>query len=104
MKFRILSNVGFLIDKVPVAEEALQFAEFNGLNASDLALYGGEEYELVVTVKPDGWAVAEAAVEGVGGKLLPIGHATEDKQILLDVNGEKCVVQTRGWEHFKSEI
>ena len=99
-----LSNVGFLIDKVPVAEEALQFAEFNRLNASDLALYGGEEYELVVTVKPDGWAVAEAAVEGVGGKLLPIGHATEDKQILLDVNGEKCVVQTRGWEHFKSEI
>lgn len=99
-----LSNVGFLIDNLPVAKEALQYAESNGLNASDLALYGGEEYELVVTVKPDGWAVAEAAVEGVGGKLLPIGYATEDKQILLDFNGEKYAVQTRGWEHFKSEI
>ncbi len=34
---------------------------------------------LVVTVKPEGWAAAEAAVQAVGGKLLPIGKATEDK-------------------------
>ena len=47
------------MDKVPVADEVKRFAEFNSLDASELALYGGEEYELVVTVKPERWAAAE---------------------------------------------
>ena len=77
-----LSNVGFELDKVPVAPEVKRFAELNSLDASELALYGGEEYELVVTVKPEKWDDAVAAVEAVGGKLLPIGKVTEEKQIL----------------------
>jgi thiamine-monophosphate kinase len=99
-----LSNVGFLVNSVPVADEVRRFAEFNGLDALELALYGGEEYELVVTIKPNRWVAAETAVEAVGGCLLPIGRATRDKQVLLDINGEKRVIEARGWEHFKSEI
>ena len=81
--------MGFELDKVPVAPEVKRFAELNSLDASELALYGGEEYELVVTVKPEGWAAAVAAVEAVGGQLLPIGKATKEKQILLKVDGEE---------------
>ena len=72
-----LSNVGFELDKIPVAPEVKRFAELNGLDAAELALYGGEEYELVVTVKPEGWAAAVAAVEAVGGQLYPSGKATK---------------------------
>ena len=68
-----------------------------------MALYGGEEYELVLTVKPEMWVKAEAAVKAVGGCLLSIGKATKDKQILLEVEGEKKVILERGWEHFKSK-
>ena len=57
----------------------------------ELALYGGEEYELVITVKPKVWVDAEAAVEAVGGRLLPIGKVTKDQQMLLDVDGQKRV-------------
>jgi len=40
----------------------------NGLDVAELALHGGEEYELVLTVKPDGWDAAIAAVEnGLAG-------------------------------------
>ncbi|MEM2568080.1 MAG: thiamine-phosphate kinase, partial [Candidatus Bathyarchaeia archaeon] len=46
------SSVGFLIEDVPVAHEAVKFAEINNLDPLDLALYGGEEYELVLTIKP----------------------------------------------------
>ena len=98
------SGVGFVVNSVPVADEVLRFAEFNGLDALELALYGGEEYELVVTVKPKRWVEAETAVEAAGGRLLPIGKVVRDKQVLLNVDGETCAVESRGWEHFKSTL
>jgi thiamine-monophosphate kinase len=95
------SNVGFLVDKLPVAIEVVKFAEINRLDPLEFALYGGEEYELVITVKPKLWRKAEKAVEEVGGTLLPIGKATAEKRVLLKVNGEKRVIEARGWEHLK---
>ena len=97
----VQSRVGFAVSALPVADEVRRFAEFNGLDPSELALYGGEEYELVLTVNPKMWMEAEAAVESVGGRLLPIGKATPDNQVVLDVDGVKRVVETRGYEHFK---
>jgi thiamine-monophosphate kinase len=99
-----LSGVGFVVDSVPVADEVRRFAEFNGLDALELALYGGEEYELVVSVNPKLWVAAETAVESAGGSLLPIGKATRDNRVLLDVDGKKRLIEARGWEHFKSKI
>ena len=99
-----MSNIGFVVNTVPVSDEVKRFAEFNNLDPLELALYGGEEYELVVTVKPNGWVEAEAAVEAVGGCLLPIGKVTRDTQMILNVNGQKRPIEARGWEHFKSEI
>jgi thiamine-monophosphate kinase len=98
-----MSNVGFLIDRVPVAEEAKRFAECCGVDVFELALYGGEEYEIVVTVKPELWQEAEAAVVAVGGRLLPIGKVTQKKRVVLEHDGEKRLIEPRGWEHFKSK-
>ena len=97
-----LSNVGFVITGLPVADEVKRFAEFNSLDINELTLYGGEEYELVVTVNPKKWTEAETAIEAVGGRLLPIGKATRDKQLILDIDGKKRNIQPRGWEHFKN--
>ncbi len=96
------SNVGFLIDKLPTAKEVERFAKINELDPLELTLYGGEEYELVLTVKPMLWKKAEKAVEKVGGKLLPIGKVTAEKQVLLEISGKRQVIEPRGWEHFKS--
>jgi len=96
------SGVGFEVSSLPVADEVQQFADLNGLDAAELALYGGEEYELVVTVKPRTWGAAEAAVAAAGGKLLRIGEATADKRVVLNVEGAKSEVEARGYEHFKS--
>lgn len=97
-----LSGVGFLLSSLPVADEVQRFAELCGLDACELALYGGEEYELVATVNPKLWAKAESAVEAVGGRLLPIGKVIREKQVVLDVDGKKRVIEARGYEHFKS--
>ncbi|MEM2103836.1 MAG: thiamine-phosphate kinase [Candidatus Bathyarchaeia archaeon] len=95
------SGVGFVIDSVPVAAEVVEFAEINGLDPLELAFYGGEEYELVLTVKPELWEEAEKAVKQVGGTLIRIGMATSERQVLLDVDGEKRVIECKGWEHFR---
>jgi thiamine-monophosphate kinase len=99
-----MSEVGIVVNSVPIANEVFRFAEFNRLDALKLALHGGEEYELVVTVKPKRWTDAETAVEATGGRLLPIGKVTRDKQVLLNVNGETRPLEARGWEHFKSTL
>ena len=96
------SNVGFFINKLPTAEEVEKFAEINKLDPLELTLYGGEEYELVLTIKPELWKEAEKAVEKVGGKLLQIGKVTAEKKIFLEIDGKKQVIEPRGWEHFKS--
>lgn len=96
------SGLGFLVSALPVAEETAKFAEQNGLDASELALYGGEEYELVVTVDPKQWAEAEKSIGAAGGKLLPIGKTTRGQRVLLGVAGRKSVIEARGYEHFRS--
>ncbi len=98
-----MSKVGFVIDNLPLADEAIRFADCCGVDASELALYGGEEYELVVTVKPERWVDAEKAVEAVGGKLLRVGRVTGRKQVLLKFDDKTIPIEARGWEHFKSE-
>ncbi|MEM2935677.1 MAG: thiamine-phosphate kinase [Candidatus Bathyarchaeia archaeon] len=95
------SRVGFIIKKLPIAQEAKEFAEAHGLNPAELTLYDGEEYELVVTVKAELWARAEEAVKKIGGSLTKIGLATREPVVLF--KGKKGIIpiEARGWEHFK---
>jgi thiamine-monophosphate kinase len=97
------SNAGFRLDKVPVAPEVEQFAEINDFDTLELALYGGEEYELILTINPSVWIEAEKAVASAGGVLTKIGIVTKEKQILLKTAGKIVSVEPRGWEHFKTE-
>jgi thiamine-monophosphate kinase len=96
------SKVGFLLDKLPVAPEVREFAKTNRLDETDLVFYGGEEYELVLTVKPEKWEEAKNVVETIGGCLITIGKATYEREVVLEVDGVKRVIEPRGWEHFKS--
>jgi thiamine-monophosphate kinase len=95
------SNVGFVLDTVPIAPEVKQFAELFQLDPNELALYGGEEYELVVTIKPGKWQKARAAVKKAGGELIKIGYATDERQIILKTERGEISIDARGWEHFK---
>ncbi len=97
------SKVGFVVTALPVADEVVRFAEFNSIDCHELALYGGEEYELVMTINPKMWRKAEAAVEATGSKLFPIGKATREIQTTLDVDGVKQEIKPRGYEHFKND-
>lgn len=94
------SNVGFRISKMPIAKEAQAFAESNNLDPLDLVFYGGEEYELVLTVNPKLWKKAEKAIEITGGKLLRVGTVTAERELVLESGGKKRTIKSQGYEHF----
>jgi thiamine-monophosphate kinase len=97
------SGVGFSIDTLPLAKEAERFAGLYGLDAAELALYGGEEYELVLTVKPECWEKAQQAIATVGGSLIPIGRVTAKERLVLTAEGRSRMIEPKGYEHFKSD-
>jgi thiamine-monophosphate kinase len=97
-----MSNVGFTLTELPIAPETLEFAAIYGLNPEELALYSGEEYELVLTITPTKWRKAKSLVEKMGGTLIEIGKATENKQIFFQKEGVHKEIPYKGWEHFKS--
>jgi len=93
------SNVGFRVDRIPLASEVQDFASLHGLNPSELCLYGGEEYELVVTVKPELW---DKVIKNI--PLIEIGRVTEKRTLAFRVEGRMLPIEARGWEHFKTNI
>lgn len=96
------SGVGFKIEHVPVAEEARAFAEEFGLDPLELALFGGEEYELIVTIPPGKWEEAVDAMERAGSLLIKVGVAKRGTGVyLLSKDGSRKEVPRRGWEHFR---
>jgi len=96
------SNVGLTVNELPVAREAERFAKDNNIDPVELALYGGEEYEIVLTVRPNLWSAAEKAVRRMGGTLLQIGTVTAKKSVIFKINGKKRTIKPRGYEHFKA--
>jgi thiamine-monophosphate kinase len=93
------SQVGFMIDKLPIAAEAKHLAKMHKLDPAELSLYGGEEYELVVTVKPKLWKKASRKAS-----LIRIGRVTKDKTLVLKLGKKAFPIEARGWEHFKTSL
>jgi len=95
------SDVGFVVDNLPVAPEVLRFAKHNKIDPVELVLYGGEEYELIITIPPRLWKKASHVVEQVGGSLIRIGKVTEETGMFLQWMEKTITIKPRGWEHFR---
>jgi len=95
------SGLGFRITQLPISQSAKSFAEHNDLDPKALALYGGEEYELVFTVSPEKLGKAREALRKVGCTLIEIGEATEEKEIIHVEDGVSKSIARGGWDHFK---
>jgi thiamine-monophosphate kinase len=96
-----MSNVGFTLTRLPIASETLEFADYYGLNPETLALYSGEEYELVLTITPNKWEKIKNDVEKLGSTIIAIGKATEKRQIIFQKEEVHMEIPKKGWEHFR---
>ena len=89
------SNVGAIIeaDKIPT----IQFS--NKEEALSFALNGGEDFELLFTVKPDKLKKLKTALANFS--ITQIGVITEkSKNISIIINGRKKILKPRGFVHF----
>ena len=93
-------GVGFKVTELPADPVATKFAEQHGLDIATLILYGGEEYELVFTFRPDNEGKIKDALDGVGCRFFVIGEVTMEKDIVLTVNGVTKHIRPNGWDHF----
>jgi len=71
----------------------------------DLAMRGGEDYELLFTVAPDDWESLESAVQAIGGTVSRIGEITvrgENGPVieLVDEDGSSTIVTPGAFDHF----
>ena len=94
------SGNGFRLNNVPLTKDAEKFTEIHNLDRASLALYGGEEYELVFTVKPDLVEEARKALRSTGADFLELGVVTKDRKIVYMEDDVEKTVGKGGWEHF----
>ena len=96
------SGVGIRIDEIPVADDVVRFANENGFSVEELALYGGEEYLIVGTMRKKDIEKAKAAVRRVGGDIRVIGVTTEEKGSVFRVAGGRTrEIERKGWVHLR---
>ena len=83
-------------DKIPVNEEAKQFAYKLQLDPTACALSGGEDYELLFTVSQDDYEKIKA-----NSDISIIGYITEasEGKNILTRNGNKHELVAQGWNH-----
>lgn len=93
------SGVGALIfeDKLPIEDITMLTAtEFN-ISPVTAALNGGEDYQLLFTVKQADFDKIKNISD-----ITPIGYMTEDKAVELVLNsGAKASIQAQGWNHLQ---
>ncbi len=95
------SGVRLLLSNVPVSSAAEEFASMHQIPAEELALYGGEEYEIVLTIKPEALDKAQLAAEMCGNRLLIIGRVEEGEGVFLSDGSVERPIEAKGWEHLR---
>ena len=94
-----MSGIGIRVSDLPISKAAMRFAVRNGYDARDLALYGGEEYRLIVTVKR---GLLRKARDVARGRLKEIGVVTKRSDgVRLFSGGREIKIRMKGWEHFR---
>jgi thiamine-monophosphate kinase len=96
------SKVGALIDaaRIPIDPVVKELSGRRALDPLMLALHGGEDFELLFTVKPENIAKLPSRVDGV--PVTRIGEITDVSNGVNMAEGFRTwALEPGGWEHFK---
>lgn len=101
------SNVGceLQLEQLPISQEVRCLVEEKKVNAINWALYGGEDFELVFTVKGQAEHKFASFAGEQGITIYKVGQivAAENGFNLLNQQGEVIPFEAKGYNHFRSE-
>jgi thiamine-monophosphate kinase len=102
-----MSSVGaeIHIHQIPVHDLHKEMEEITSKSPFELALRGGEDYELLFTVREDAPSeIFNQITEQTGIPLTEIGRIVTKEAGLytIDQHERKELLQPKGWDHFKS--
>ncbi|HSY33782.1 MAG TPA: thiamine-phosphate kinase [Verrucomicrobiae bacterium] len=95
------SKVGALIrfDDLPTVGKP-RVGRKRGVDPIQLALHGGDDYELLFTVSKNKARRLPRSIEGVA--ITPIGEVTREREVMVtDGDGHSRVLNPRGWDPFR---
>ncbi len=97
------SKVKISIDRGKIPEHPLvkKFAARHGFDVDDFVLFGGEDFELLFTVRPRSWEKVRRALKRVGTRATLIGHVAKGRGVFIQRDGKTLALVDRGYEHFK---
>jgi len=86
---------------VPVAPELSDLAGVLRVDPLELALSGGEDYELLATLPPERVAeAADALDDRFGARLTAVGEITEGEGLIaVHADGSERPLEAKGWDH-----
>jgi thiamine-monophosphate kinase len=89
-------------DTLPLSPELAALAEASRLNPRELALYGGEDYRLLITVPKANTDDFQGLFKnGSPCHVYRVGRITSEKGIrMITLDGTEEVIEARGFRHF----
>ncbi len=91
------------LDRVPVSDALRSAAGTLGVDALEVALSGGEDYELLVTLDATAFDRAQEELhERFGVTLAEVGVMIDEGLVAVDDAGERPL-EPKGWDHFSDD-
>jgi thiamine-monophosphate kinase len=101
------SGVGVRIheERLPISDDSRHAAALLGKQPRNLALQGGEDYELLMAVPPDAVERVRSAVEATGIGLTAVGEVVDASRGLTLVHGDGSEepLPRLSWDHFAAQ-
>lgn len=96
------SNMGAIIylENIPISSELESIKNILSISPYDLALYGGEDYELIIIVPQDKALIFESLCRKEGFSVYLIGRIVKEKGIKLILDNKCIPLDIRGYTHF----
>jgi len=88
---------------LPLPGNLAEVAALAGRKNWEMALFGGEDYELLFTVKPE---TTPEEIDRISNRsntpITEIGRITGETGVMLGINstGERMEIKPKGWDHF----
>jgi thiamine-monophosphate kinase len=104
-RITVRQGVGARIEllQIPTSKEYGECIRQYSDDYYELALSGGEDYELLFTTPPDRRADIQEISKNLNLKITEIGYVTKDNNLqVLNNNGEEISLKQRGFVHFNN--